>query len=388
MVFELSKGLAARGHNVHVLTRRVDKSFPVHERLTGIHIHRYKSSGHRWLVRNLLAMFSIPKLFRELCSTVDFDIIHYHDAFAALGINLAATGNGIPKIATNYSLGFLETAIENPSEMKKSAIHRFAHQVLVKGYSQIIRGIESWDLRQAARIIVLSEFSKTHLKEFLGFKDEDVIVIPGGVDLEKFHPAGQDRSALKEALGIGADRSFLFTVRRLVHRMGLDNLIQAMVEVRKYQPQVLLVIAGEGHLRGNLQYLVKKLDLEENVKLIGSLADERLSAYYQAADLFILPTLALEGFGLIILEALACGCPVLGTPVGNIPDLLAPLFPDFVFANTNPEAMATRIIEMLAYRDKLESLRQTCAQYAQTFSWGRVADLTEELYLDIISAAC
>jgi len=384
VVFEISKGLAARGHNVHLLTRRIDKGFPVHEEIEGIHVHRYEAPGKRWLIHNFHAVINIPRLFRELSSALDFDLIHYHDVFSSLGINLATLGKRIPKVATNYSLGYIETLIENPPEAGGSSTARLIGKALVKAYARVIKGIERWNLSQAAKIIVLSDFSRDHLRRFLGFREEDIVIIPGGVDLDTFHPGDGDRPALKKALGLEPDRPLLFTVRRLAYRMGLDNLIKAMVEVRKRRPDVLLIIGGGGHLRDMLQELVMRLNLEDNVRLIGLIDEEKLPIYYQAADLFILPTQALEGFGLITLEALACGCPVLGTPVGNTPDLLRPLDPGLIMGGTDPQSMATAIADMLAAREKLEALRGRCAGYArQNFSWDKAVVATERVLTEI-----
>lgn len=387
VVYELSKALAARGHEVHVMTRRIDASFPVHEELDGMHVHRYAGPGHRWLIRNFHAIFNIPRLYWQLRQTLDFDVINYHDLFSALGINLATRGQDVPKVATNYSLGYLETIIENPT-IGVNSLKSLVHGYLVQAYSRVLKSIEYWNLRQAANIIVLGDFSKYHLKHYLRFQDQDITIIPGGVDLQKFHPREQDRAALKEDLGIAGHRPVLFTVRRLAHRMGLENLIQAMVLVKQEHPDVLLLIGGQGHLKEHLQDLVFRFALTGTVKLLGLVPESRLIAYYQAADFFILPTLSLEGFGLIILEALACGCPVLGTPVGNIPYLLNPLSPDLVFPDSSPGAMAVRINSMLSDPEKLQVLRPEGVRYAKAhFQWDYAAAMTEKLFLNLGAGA-
>lgn len=99
----------------------------------------------------------------------------------------------------------------------------------------------------------------------------------------------------------------LFCIRRLVRRMGIDRLIHAMAEVVKSHPDVRLFIGGDGPMRAEYEALIDELGLIKNVTLLGRVSDEKLVQYYQAADISVVPTLALEGFGLITVESLACG---------------------------------------------------------------------------------
>lgn len=106
-----------------------------------------------------------------------------------------------------------------------------------------------------------------------------------------------DYHIVRKELDLPLDYPILFTVRRLVARMGLENLIVAMKQVVKQIPEVLLLIGGKGYLEDSLHAMVRELNLESNIKFLGFIPDEKLPKYYQAANLFILPTMALEGFG-------------------------------------------------------------------------------------------
>ena len=98
--------------------------------------------------------------------------------------------------------------------------------------------------------------------------------------------------------------------------MGLENLIEAIAVVRQTFPELLLLIGGRGYLKQALQQRINSLGLEQNIQLLDFIPAEQLPDYYRAAELFVLPTLHYEGFGLVTLEALACGTPVVATPVG------------------------------------------------------------------------
>ena len=120
------------------------------------------------------------------------------------------------------------------------------------------------------------------------------------------------------------------TVRRLARRMGLENFIDAVDQLRKKEPSILAVLAGTGPLANELAALVEQKQLQEHVKLAGFVPDADLPLAYRAADLSVVPSIALEGFGLIVLESLAAGTPVVVTPVGGLPEVVSGLFPELI----------------------------------------------------------
>src|SRR5262249_20071919 len=139
------------------------------------------------------------------------------------------------------------------------------------------------------------------------------------------------RETARRSLGWPTEGRILLTVRRLTARMGLDNLIRAMAVVRRAMPDVSLVIAGEGPMRESLGQMIEKLGLRDVVHLAGRVPAEALPMYYRAADLFVLPTAAAEGFGLATIEALACNVPAFGTPVGGTIEVLGRVNADLLF---------------------------------------------------------
>ncbi|WP_233567678.1 glycosyltransferase [Cohnella faecalis] len=136
-------------------------------------------------------------------------------------------------------------------------------------------------------------------------------------------------------------------MRRLVRRMGIDRLIRAMAKVKSDVPGAKLVIAGDGTMRSELERLTAELGLGDSVRFVGRVSNEDLVRWYQAADFSIVPTVTLEGFGLVTVESLACGTPVLGTPNGGTKEILEPFHPELLFRDDSPEALAYTISAVL-----------------------------------------
>ena len=153
------------------------------------------------------------------------------------------------------------------------------------------------------------------------------MIIPGGVDLQRFYPAA-DKEEMRRHLNIPEEKTVLFTVRDLEPRMGLENLMYAVKQMIEVVPDIYLILGGEGPLKENLISLSQELGVESYIRFVGFIPEEDLPDYYRMADVFVLPTIELEGFGLITLEALASGLPVLGTPVGGTVEILANSIPD------------------------------------------------------------
>ncbi|OWY65053.1 group 1 glycosyl transferase [cyanobacterium TDX16] len=240
--------------------------------------------------------------------------------------------------------------------------------------------VEKTVYRRCDRFIVLSRAFGKILHQTYRVPWEKIHVIPGGVDLQRFQP-NQSRQQARAQLNFPSDRLILFTPRRLIHRMGLDKLLLALAQIQPKIPDVWLAIAGSGPLQASLQQQVAELGLNDCVKFLGFLPDDRLPIAYQAADLCVMPSQSLEGFGLTVLESLACGTPVLCTPVGGMPEILAPFSPDLITATSEAAAIAEKLEEILINQSVLPS-RDACQQYAAThFSWERIASQVRQVLL-------
>jgi glycosyltransferase involved in cell wall biosynthesis len=148
----------------------------------------------------------------------------------------------------------------------------------------------------------------------------------------------------------------------------------------------LLLIAGKGPLRNELEQHIVAKHLSANIRTLGAVTDEALPLLYRAADFSIVPTINYEGFGLILLESLASGTPVLGTPVGAIPEVLAPLSQSLLLENTSPRHIAEGIGEVLSGRRKLPST-EACEKYAiENYAWPIIASNVHAVYGSVLAS--
>jgi glycosyltransferase involved in cell wall biosynthesis len=157
--------------------------------------------------------------------------------------------------------------------------------------------------------------------------------------------------------------------------------LTALALVVPQVPDVWLAIAGKGPLQLTLQQQAESLGLSDRVKFLGFLPDEQLPIAYQAADLMIMPSQSLEGFGLAIVESLACGTPVVCTPVGGMPEILAPFSPELITASSEATSIAACLIDSLLGKLPIPS-RTACFEYVTAhFDWHKVAHQVRQVLL-------
>jgi glycosyltransferase involved in cell wall biosynthesis len=234
--------------------------------------------------------------------------------------------------------------------------------------------------KRCDRFIVLSKAFGEVLHQEYGIAWDKINVIPGGVDTQAFAPQMTQAEA-RTQLGWEQGRKILFTPRRLVHRMGIDRLLEAMVEVRKVIPDVWLGVAGKGPLTDQFSQQIQDLDLQDHVRLLGFVPDELLSVAYQAADITVVPSISWEGFGLILVESLASGTPAISTPIGGMPEILQPLDPNLVTDSIEVSAIADRLIQFLSGELPLPT-REICREYAvERFDWKHIAPQVQDILL-------
>lgn len=218
---------------------------------------------------------------------------------------------------------------------------------------------------RADHFVVLSERFKDILTENYGADATRISVLAPGVDLERFRVAANRHSG--EAL----------CVRRLERRMGIDHLIKAWLAVHSVQPHAILRIVGTGTDERRLRQLVHDLKLNHCIVFEGAVSDDRLVQLYEASQFTVVPSIALEGFGLIALESLATGTPPIVTDCGGLPDAVKGLDKSLIVPPRDEDALAARIDEALA--GKIPSAA-SCRTHAETFSWDSVAAKHFALY--------
>jgi glycogen(starch) synthase len=234
------------------------------------------------------------------------------------------------------------------------------------------QAIERVTYATARRFVVLSKAFRDVLVTRYQIREDRIDVVPGGVQADTFN-TGLSRAEARERLGWPKDRIILLTVRRLARRMGLENFIEAVGQLREKEQGILAVLAGTGPLAGELAALIERKNLQEHVRLTGFVPDADLPVAYRAADVSVVPSIALEGFGLIVLESLAAGTPVIVTPVGGLPEVVSGLSKDLILEGSSPAQIADGLAARLSALEKLPS-DSACQAYAKdNFDWPVIA---------------
>jgi len=262
---------------------------------------------------------------------------------------------------------------QGPWGLEGRAERQGALSVLAKSW------VERAVYQRATAFIVLSSPFGRILEERFGIPAERIHVIPGGVDVNRFAIA-ESRDACRATLGWPRDRKIVLAVRRLTRRMGLDNLIEAVPRLVERVPDALVLIAGRGAMGAELAESIRRGGLGDHVQLTGFIPDDALPAAYRAADLSIVPTTQLEGFGLIVAESLAAGTPCIVTPVGGLPEAVNELSPDLVLRGSDPEALADGMSRALTGALRLPDAA-TCLAFARRhYDWPVIAARVRRVY--------
>ena len=369
-----SLGLAKLGHHVRVLVRAPCESAEATLSIGNVTERRYpvtrtSEPAFVWSsVQNSLRAFDLMR------QTGPVDVGVIHQSLAGLGPILSRYRNVGRWVYVCHSLAHEEYLTR--AERAPSTLERVRRKLSARAR----RWIERMVMRRCHHVVVLSEFMKRQVMAAHGIAPKDITVVPGAADLALFYPA-EDRDEVRRELKIPESRTVLFTVRNLVPRMGLEHLIEAMTMLGEERHNVVLLIGGEGPMRPRLEELIRSKGLQDSVQLLGFVPEEQLAKYYQASDLVVMPTLQLEGFGLVTVEALACGTPVMGTPVGAIPEVLSTVDPLLVTEGTDGGSLAktlrlwlTRFREQPGERERLS--RKGREVVARRFNWdAHTADL-------------
>jgi glycosyltransferase involved in cell wall biosynthesis len=236
---------------------------------------------------------------------------------------------------------------------------------------------------RAKRAIVLTRAFRDVLHQAYGVPLERIRVIPGGVDVERFNERPSRENA-RIRLGLPLTRPIIVAVRRLAKRMGLDDLIAGFARLKTSNADAILVMVGSGRISDALKRQVQEYGLGDSVLFAGRVSEEDLPLYYRAADISIVPSLALEGFGLVVVESLACGTPALVTPIGGLPEVVSGLSCDLVLEAPGSAAIARGLCAALEGRLRLPST-DACAAYAREhFSWPNIARQVKSVYGEVV----
>lgn len=378
LTYEVNKRLVARGHRVHLITCKPEESLADYEEIDGVYYHRISlkaSKGFFSLWR------AVRSRIRHILKSEKIDLVHIHNPLVGFVALLNPQLWKVVKVCHFHSSWYDEEKI-NEVGTESSEI-----SCKLKIKLQLIRCMEGVGYAMSRTIFFLSEYSKNRFLKYYTCTRPKLCVIPGGVDIEEFKPSvsKEEVDSIRKNLKLSVETPLLLTARRLEQRMGLENLIRSAGILHRRIPNLpfQMVITGKGSLKERLEQLIQEEGVSDFVQLAGLVPRETLPLYFRCADLFVLPTTAIEGFGLVTAEALASGLPVMGTPVGATVEILQQIDQRLLFKNTSPEALAEGMETFLRTPEMFQEMRPQCRELAETrYSWDAVVEKTEQEFIE------
>jgi N-acetyl-alpha-D-glucosaminyl L-malate synthase BshA len=360
--YQIAKGLVARGHEVDVLTTG-RRNLPSSEVVDGLGVYRVPVAGRTELATaTLLSMLSFfPAGVVKGCQILRkkrYDILNTHFAIPSgpTGVALSRLFN------TPLVLTIIGGDIYDPTKKLSPSNNRLLHTV--------VRCV----LDSSSEIIAISQDIQRRARELYHCQKE-IQVIHYGLSPVKFE------SKSRAQLGIPEENVVLISIGRLIRRKALDVLLLAVSKLEDQKFRLLII--GEGPEEPHLRVLAERLGLSSLVDFLGAVWGERKFQYLAASDIFVLPSVH-EGFGLVFLEAMYCGLPVIASSSGGQTDFLREGETGFLIPVGDVDALAERILRLARDRALRQRISEFNQQHAERFQIADVARRYEALFSRVV----
>jgi D-inositol-3-phosphate glycosyltransferase len=367
-VRELSRELGARGYAIDIYTRRDSESAPETQpigpnvRVINITAGPPATIDKDEIAQHLDAFERNVLAFAER-EGLSYDMVHSHYWMSGVIALRLRERWRVPHIAMFHTLG----------EVKKRArVSEYEPPARIEAERSIAKG---------ADVIVVASQHEKHLLTSLYAADERRIdVVPCGVDLDLFTP--MDKELARRKLGLRDGERIILFVGRIEPLKGIDILISAAAQLHDDENFKVLIVGGDHRAEAEvaqLRALAERLDIDHHVSFVGAVAHEELPLYYNAADVCVVPSYY-ESFGLVAVESMACGTPVVASRVGGLTTTISDGRTGYLIPWRCPEPFAERL-ELLLDNDELRaSLGRAAREAVERFRWGNVADAVAGLY--------
>ncbi|HEY53232.1 MAG TPA: glycosyltransferase family 4 protein [Caldilineae bacterium] len=309
---------------------------------------------------------------RRIEEGAQYDVVHAHDWLTGYIANDLHRRYSIPLVATLHA----------------TESGRMGGRVRASHLSERIHIAEQHLAWEADQIIACSEFMRVEIESALRASRDKIVVIPNGVEIDESIIFRQHQQALGEfrRRWQPEEGPLIFFVGRLVWEKGPDLLVRAMADVLKVFPSARAVIAGHGPYRDHLLRQIDAMQLQERVQLAGFVSDQERNDLYAVADLAVFPS-RYEPFGIVALEAMATGIPVVISAVGGLQDVVVDGVTGLCVAPGNVEALAQAIIKTLAEPQKAAERSQIAQKTVKDeYNWDHIAFRTVDVYKQLVRA--
>lgn len=375
-VRELSKALGARGVEVDIFTRRQASDVPdVVEYAPGARVVHIDAGPHRHVdkydVLDYLPDFACGvQRYRALTGT-SYDLIHSHYWLSGrLGV-LFAEHWGVPLVSMFHTLAQLKNRVA------ESAAER-EHEVRSE--------IERRTMAASDVVVAATEVDRQQILRHYG-ELAPIRVIPGGVDLSVFRPLG--RSEPRTSLGWPDDQRVLLFVGRIQRLKGLEVLLRAFALLSDVNGRVIIVGGQKGTHESReiarLQHLAGRLGIADRCSFVGAVPHAQLPLYYSAADVTVMPS-SYESFGLVAVESLACGTPVVATRVGGLTSIVRDGETGVLVPWRDPQLFADALRRVLTDLGARGRMVRNARASVMEYGWERIADEHLALYGEVLAS--
>jgi D-inositol-3-phosphate glycosyltransferase len=383
-VRDLTRQLGRMGIHVDVFTRSQDEHVPhiLHDLGYGNRVVHVPAGPEIPLEKRELARH-IPQFVRGIESFasekgIHYDLIHSHYWMSGLAaIALSETWNGIPIVHMYHTLGEMKNRIARSEEEREPKERINAEKQVLACADQVV-------------VSTLAEL--TQLRILYRADDHKLTIIPPGVDSTNFYPIPSDEA--KQFIGLNSrDRMVLF-VGRIEPLKGVDTLIHAMscIKIQELsRPVHLAIIGGEPEVSpeqmtaemARLQKLCDELAIGQTVVFLGKRGQDTLPYYYSAAEAVVMPS-HYESFGMVALEAMACGTPVIASEVGGLAYLVQDGKTGFTIPDDDPDALCEKLTALLGDACLREKMGLQAAEYAREYDWEKITKQIVKLYERVV----
>ena len=347
---------------------------PAEEVLAGVHVHRVPEPRKprdmdqflTWIDHMNRDMVRVGERLRERLA---FDLVHGHDWLVAMAADRLARDPDLPLVMTVH------------------ATEHGRHQGWVDKHPQTyIHAAERWITRRADRVITCSHYMRGHVADVFGLREDDVAVIPNGIDPDDLIPV-EDLTTLRARFA-APDEQLVLLTGRLVYEKGFQHALDALAGpdgVIAAVGGVRFLVAGSGTHEAELRAQAARLGLLAHGTFLGWIGDDALHSLYRICDLCVIPSLY-EPFGLVALEAMASGCPCIVADTGGLREVV-PNDVGLRFKGGDAKHLGVMIERMLtdtALRDRLVA---EAAEHVLRFDWAEIARETSALYTAVVAEA-
>ncbi len=355
----------AKKHNVDVLTSHF-RGLEKKETVDGITIHRVPVLGRTSLyyaTMPSLLSFPLSGIIKglDLLREKKYDIINTHFAVPTGPVGMILSRfSGVPNVLSVHG-----SDIYNP--VKKTSPHKHA----------MLRWAVRTALRAAAKVVAQSTDTKYHTEKFYG-PLENITIIPLGIPAPTFAPIDRGKLSMQK------NKVYLISIGRLVKRKGYDHLIGALGLLRKQGLNPELLLVGDGPEHSPLEKLSKELGLSDRVLFLDSVDDEKKFQYLSAADMYVLSSIH-EGFGIVLLEAMYCGLPIVATNRGGQTDIIEDGKNGLLVPPADAESLANAVRTLMEDADRRHAISAYNREYVKPYGISAVAERYLKVFTEVLA---